>query len=60
MINRRTGLAGIEEKLNVRLELSSKGNYRYENSYKVYRLENNSYIFDGVMSRDELIAECNK
>ena len=58
---KRHRIQTLENKLNIRTEINCKD---YENSlytsFKVWRLEDNNYVFDGIYTKEELLAEANR
>lgn len=60
MFTKRNRISSISKKLNIRTELHIKD---YDDSlnttFKVWRLKDNNYVYDGVYSKSDLLDECN-
>lgn len=54
----RHRMTTLEDVLKIRTKYV--GDFNGEKRFKVWRMENNSYIFDGVYSKNDLITEANQ
>ena len=61
VITRRHRIGTIEDILNIRCDFNLKEGTG-QSIFKVYRFNDkaNAYIYDGVYTKDALIAECNR
>ena len=53
----RNRIGTLENVLKIRTDFQGKVNG--EKRFKVFRLKNNSYIYDGIFSKEDLIEEAN-
>jgi hypothetical protein len=60
MYNRKHRIGTLENILDIRTELSVKSDKPGKSTFKIWRNKGTAYIFDGVVTKDELIEEANR